>query len=334
MNVDWSKSPLIPRSELLAWNFLAASDLGSGNPVASIPDWSGNNRVIATTSDYPDLSNGVLNGEDGVYFDGTKKPLKYTGALTPKQIFIVAAIQTTTFGGNNGLLSGLTTAGLLAGNGAGTSRFYNFSYAASGYSFRKNDVVLAETNQLAPVGGKFAVIELRFPAGIALDGFQIGQDRASTDRKLNGVFIENQMFGEINPIFETTQIYQYFARRYHIFQEDAAGRKIFPFYPDNPRSRASGRTFFKSKPYSGPSKTLLRGGRGYQFDASFSDRRQSEVNAAEAFHAEHYGIKDFVFRDWKFDPPKDTVAEFTSELKDEGSVGRFFNYSFSAATKN
>ncbi len=329
--IDWTKSQLVPRANMQAWHYLAPNYLANGNPVDNVPDWSLMGRTIAATSNYPQLSKGALNGYDGVYFDGTKNPLKYTGTVLTRHIFIVASIFTSTFSGNNGLLSGAANFPLLVGNGSGSTKFVNNGYAATGYTYRKDGFVTGEANQIAPVNNQPAVIEMQFVGDAAgLDGIQVGQDRGNTSRKLNGTFFEDMYFSEIQSDFDRRRIYQYFAQKYHLWQDNGAGIKVFPFAANAARSLSQSRTFYQSKPYSGPSTTLLRGGVTQSVSVSCAARKQPEYLAAEAFHAEHYARKEFVFRDYKFCPARDSVMTFTSELT-QGGEGVFFDYGFTAS---
>lgn len=332
MAIDWSKSPLIARDGMLAWHFPEPSAAANGSSVSSVTDFSGNNRALTATGAYPVLSKRILNSNDGIYFDGTRSPLKYTGSLFARHIFIIASFEPAVFTGNEGLLSDTATFPLLVGAGAGSGLFYNLGYetSAPGYIYRIQNVPLAESAQQAPVQARIAMIELLFPSGIGLDGLQIGQDRGLTGRKWKGLYFESIVYDKTLDDFARQGIYNYAAAKYTLWQQNESGLFVFPFAANHSRGLSVERTFFQSKSYSGASVNLLRSEPKAAYAPAYNWRRESEYLAAKTFHAEHYGIKDFIFRDYKFSTPLDTQVEFTSELSESGNESRFYNYSFSA----
>ena len=130
--------------------------------------------------------------------------MKYTGTIVAKHIFIVASIYTDTFAGNEGLLNDANELAILLGAGAGTTKFFNNSYSASGYLYRKNNFAPGEANQIAPVGGRFAVIEISNPTGFGMNGIHIGQDR--TLGKLNRSFVEGLYYGSVLDSYARSEI--------------------------------------------------------------------------------------------------------------------------------
>lgn len=323
--VIWKNKRIVPMADLAIWAALDDKMSGAAN---SVTDFSGNSRTLTTTANAAVIKADVLNGNSGVYFNSSN-PLIYSGAVNLKHIFILASLENAAFSGFEGLLTGATGAPVLVGGSAGTTNFSNFLTGA-GYQYRIAGVLKEETAQSAPVGGTTALIEVRVNAGFNFDAVQIGQDRADTTRRWKGYFYELLGYSALKDDYATDEIYQYFAQKFHVWQRSESGLNVFPFPSENNRAKEIGRKFFSSEAYGGSEKNLLRGSRFATADTPHSNRSQSEYEAALAFHAEHYAIKSFTFRDYKFYPPKDAAPfNFTTNLKDEGSGDtRLFNYSY------
>lgn len=218
----WSKLNLVPLKDSLFWNALDVAE-----DATEIGDFSGNDNKLAVASSAPVLQTDVINGKPGVYFDGTNNPLKFTTDLTLKHLFLVAKFDGATFTGNEGLLSGVAATSILRGNGNTTTKFANLAIG-SGFVYRKDFVTLTESTQNAPMNS-FAVIELVFPAGIELDGIQIGQDTSNTGRKWKGWFVEQIGYGEVQDDCATKAIYEYFALKFWLWRYKSDNYPYFPF---------------------------------------------------------------------------------------------------------
>jgi len=325
---NYTNNQNFPRANMEIW--AATDDKNSSGAASAITDFSGKNRTLTAASAAPAYSTEILAGRGGVFFNGSNNPLAFTGAFNLKHAFILASYNPATFTANQGLLSGITGNPMLVGEAGGSSKFIDSGFGAN-FRYRIMDVLLPNSNQLAPVGGKVALIEIQYTTGFFLDGIQIGQDRNLTARKWNGYFFELIGYSAIKDDYDRSQIYQYFARKFHVWQQSVEGLDIFPFPANHSRSKSTGRRFFESEPYQGATAKLLRGARFSTLEANYETRRESEYTAALDFHAEHYGLRDFVFRDYKYYPPKDAAFAFTSDLKDAGGdISRLFNYGFSA----
>lgn len=326
---EWTKRKLLPLGGLEAWHALDLATSG-----ASIDDFSGKNRTLVCPSNQPVLQTDVINGLPALYFDGTNDPLGYTGAFPARHCFVLASYENAAFGGKlAGLLSDNATNGLLVGNTVST-RFFNFSYSGFGaYDYRRADVPFAESNQQAPVDSVFRLVEISLDAGWSMDGVQVGQDRGFSDRLWQGWFVESLMYSTIKSDAERWEIYRYFAMKYHLWQETAAGLYIFPFQANRTRPTSRGQEHYVSEPYSGDAKVLVRGGKRRDFQMPYLLRTDVEAKAAEKFHEDHYPdqTKHFVLRDFNYYPPRDAECRFTSPFEEQGSDVAFrFNYSFNA----
>ncbi len=325
MTYDWVHMNVLPIAGLEAWHQFTPGV--TGNNV--MYDSSGHNRHISSApSNTTFLVADTLNADAGMYFPGNASPLVYSGSLVAKHIFIVASYGLATFADYKGLLSDTTTNALLVGEPT-TDKFLDLSAGILGFAYRKADRLFTPSNQKAPVGGAFAVIEIQNPTGYNLDGIQVGQDRNFSTRKWQGFFIEDLIYSSIKTELERCRIYEYLAMRYHLWQEKSDNLPIFPFPANKTRNRERDTEHYLSQPYSGSDTALIRATK-HRFEAPFSLRLQAEVDAAEKFHEEHYPdpSKPCVFRDWRFYPPRDTTCRITSPFRETGSdVTYRFNYS-------
>lgn len=218
----WSRMGLFSLKDSLFWNAL-----DNAEDATEIGDYSGNDNKLAVASSAPALQSNVINGKPGIYFDGTNNPLKFTKDLTLKHLFLIAKFDGAAFTGNEGLFSGVASGSILRGNGSGQTKFENLSIG-SGYTYKKNYITLTEATENAPMNA-FAIIELIFPSGKALDGVQIGQDTTHTDRKFKGWFVEQIGYGEVQDDCATKAIYEYFALKFWLWRYKSDNYPYFPF---------------------------------------------------------------------------------------------------------
>lgn len=325
---DWTKKNILPLGDMEAWHQYQAGE--SGHEI--IYDYSGKGRHIScTVGNEPVLTSAVLNGRPAWYFNGSRTPLKYTGALTARHIFLVCAADEAVFTGYRGILSGATAGDVLTGD-TGTDEFFDFGYTAFGsYEYRKANRIFTESTQKAPMSANFKLIEIKYPPGITMDGIQVGQQKTLTDRKFKGWFVEQLIYSQEKAAKERESIYQYFAMKFRLWEEYDATRLIFPFPHDRARSSERGREHYLSEPYSGQEKALVRGQMRRSFELPFALRPQEEYEAAEAFHALHYPIAPFALRDHRFSPERISIVKTASPIREQGGDVSFrFNYAFDA----
>lgn len=321
----WSQRQSVPFSDLEAWHALDGATNG-----AEIGDFARKNRYLVATSNPPVLTADVINGLPGLYFDGTKNPLKHTGNTLFKHAFILASYDGATFVGYEGLLSGIAANPILVGN-QGTADFINLTLSQYGeYKYLKNYVSSPETSQSAPVSNRIAIIEIAFPPSLFLDGIQIGQDRTFTNRKWRGYFIESLIYSSIKNDSERQKIYSYFAEKFHLWRQTPMGLNIFPFRNNHKTPSQSFVNELSSTSISGAHKSRSKSGLIRRFDVPFSGRYQSEFDAGEAFW--YYNRRQCVFEDNAVYPPISYTGRITTPLERDPQSINNFGYKFGFET--
>jgi hypothetical protein len=224
-------------------------------------------------------------------------------------------------------LSDKTSITLLVGEN-GTDRFFDVSGSET-FDYRKGELLYAHANQKAPMSGKAAVIELQIPGGVILDAIQIGK-QTSFSRLWKGYFFEEICYSSILNDLGRQRIYEYFAMRYQIWSQTAAGLDVYPFAANRTRAVDDDVENYLSTPYTGDPKSLVRGSLVGAYDLPYVLREQAEFKAAKAFFKQHRPVTPFVFRDYRFYPYEEVAVRFTSSIKEQGSdVTYRFNYTFS-----
>lgn len=327
---DWVKANLIPRDGLEGWHhFMPGHSLGH-----LISDYSGHDRhVVGEASNAPELQADRLNHQPAWYFDGTKDPLSFTGAVTVRHLFVLASFEKATFTQYEGLYGWVGDSGgpeVLVSNSSG-DRVFDFSPSLPEMSYRRADIGFPIGNAKAPVNGQHALIELVIPGGASMDGIQIGQQGTLVDRRFNGWFFEAIAYSNIKGEFDRQMILEYFAMRYHVWPRSPFGHYRFPFIADRTRGLSVDRETYLSEPYEGEPKALIRGEFTDAYELPFALRRREEYRAAEAFHNQHSPLVPFVFRDERFIPGRERICRFSGPINEQGSgVSHKFNYSFAA----
>jgi hypothetical protein len=218
---QWTNTGLLPTSGLEAWHQYDP-DYGLLNSV--IYDYSGHSRDLASTGAHdPIATANVINGQPGWYFNGTNTtPLKWTGALNPKHVFILASAQESTFPSYRGLLSGVTAGDALTSNNSGT-KFFDFGLG-SAYAYRKNDVSYANSNLQAPMSGAMGLMEIQSSSGLGFDGIQIGLQRNLAGRIWKGYFVEQLIYSRVLTTAERKRVMLYFNLK---FKQYNAGLPLY-----------------------------------------------------------------------------------------------------------
>lgn len=191
-------------------------DMGPGN--YSWVDASGNSRNIIVdaageASAEADVQNGLevfrLNAGTGGGFFSPETP--FTADFT--DIFMILSVREATFSNFAGIFTNETTEAFILGDNT-TTELYDLSFGATVYQYRKNGIEYAEAAQPAPMN-TFGLIHARFLTPASLDNFQIGKDRAATDRygkiDVGEVLILNK-----NPINDSLEISQDLVTRWGI----------------------------------------------------------------------------------------------------------------------
>lgn len=321
-NLDY----LISRDDLLAWHKYDAASSANGN----INDASGNGRHIVQASTPPILTADAWKGRHGWVFDGAANPLQWSGSISPKHVFVIAAYEEDTFDTNRGLLSGLTSGDWLTTVNDGAT-FFTFGAA---YDYWKNDRSYDDDEWAAPTGLVPAVIEVTHPTGISMDGIQVGQQKADTARKFKGIFYEQFLYEAIQPEVFRMMLFEYAAAKFKLWREDAEGRYVWPFDPDWSRQMTADKIVLNSTTVSGTIKSRAKSFAKIGVEAAFSNRSAAEYDAAYTFWDDHYPGTPFAYHDRGFDPPREMVLRFTSGLGMQQQNYNDINYTWRTLSDN
>lgn len=229
MSTAWKNAGLLPTANMLWWHAYDPSTSANGN----INDLSGNARHIVQASDPPTLEYSTTNKAYVWTFDGTtSNPLQTASAanITPKHIFVLAALDFEEFDDERGLMSGKTTNDLLWGDTAAAFEdpggdTYLLSGTAASFD--------------APNSSIAELIEITDATGITLDGISVGRRKADAATKWSGVFIDSVAYSSVLTGDDLLRVYQYYNYRY------SQRRRGLPFYfPDSVMTGIPRRRFY------------------------------------------------------------------------------------------
>lgn len=213
--LQWRDTGLVPQDGIIAWH--GYDEVTSNND--TIDDLSPNARDLINASSPPVLTQNVINGYPAWYFDGTKNPLFFTGAISLRHTFILGSAQDASFSTYRGLLSGYTSGDVLVSEPSGT-KFTDLGLGAN-YVYRKGGKVYANNDLQAPVNGQFALMEVQHPVGAqSLDGIQVGQQKTFTTRLWKGHFVEQVLYNRILTDAERMRLMFYFILKFNIETAD------------------------------------------------------------------------------------------------------------------
>ena len=324
---DWTKKN-IPRADLVAWHMhepgVSANNSVldySGNAL-NVTCGAGNSPVIQTTA--------AINNQPAWYFNGSRDPLATasSAAQAVRHAFILCSHEDAAFNELRGVLSGKTVNAILVSNNTSDTFFDTSTFGYGTTEYRKNDAVFANNNAKAPMSGTWALIELSFATGASIDGIQVGQQTNLSARKWKGWWADQLLYSTVKNETSRRFIYEYYARRYRVWQQNSAGLYVFPFVSDKTRGEENDQETFLSEPYDGDPKALVRGSYKGMYTLQFSLREQEEYQATKAFRQQHGRTTKFVFRDYRYYPYQDVTVRFVSPLREQGSTVSYrFNYS-------
>lgn len=310
--------------------------LADGASVTTVPDVSGNARMLSVASNKPTYETDIINinGYPAIYFNGSRNPLVWTGTVLPKHIFVVAAYEDAQFPADYpGLLSSASSGGdPLVGNPSST-RFFDFDYETYGdYKFRRRDVQFAENNLQAAFNNQISIFEISFPPSFTMDAIQVGKHAGHPTRLWKGYWVGQLLFDRVLNDGERFRIYNYWAMKYRIWPQAVIGSTTYDVYPFAANKAVAGeidRENYVSHPYSGDPKVLTRGNFAGRYNLSYLIRHPEEFKAGRAFHQQKGRSGKFIFRDHRFLPAEDHIVQFTSPFRDQGTETTFrHNYGF------
>lgn len=330
---------LIPSYGRIHWHEAdSITGVADGGNVSSWPEKFGNGKDLACASSYPTYETDIINDLPAVNFSGSQNPLKWTGAITPKHIFVVGAFADAAFpaaGGAQeyaGLYSGIDNAsnGILVGNPSST-KWTDFSYSLYGdYTFRRRDVAFIESLQEASFSGAISVFEVSYSVGITLDGIQIGQDRSLTTRKWKGPVVAAGAFDRVLADWERHDIYEYLAIKYLLWKRVSSGLDVWPFEPNWSFPLNVDKPVLSSISVDRSRKSRSKGSLKLGIQPQFESRDIVESDAAVSFWDAKYPGTSFIYRDDAFSPARETEMVFTSGITRQVTDTHDVNYTWQA----
>lgn len=320
---NWASLKPIPTENLEAWH-----QVESGSSTSTFaPDFSGKGRHLTVgAGNSPVLGPTTLNGESGYYFNGSRDPLVWSGgSILTTHVFIIMAFEKAAFSGFEGVVSGVNQGDILVANDSG-SNFYNFGASEE---YRKSDVPYVSSNMQAPMAGGFALVEMTVSGGgWSMDGLQIGKQRSSFARLLQGWYMGSMIYSAIQTGHKRVAILEYVAARFQLWPKVASGLNVFPFQPDWSGNLPASKLILESTAVSGKTKSRSKSTAKREFDLGFSTRRAEEYDATFAFWNSHYPGQPFIYRDYGFDPSRDTEVTIISDLDAQRNSYHDINYAF------
>lgn len=319
---------ILPITDEDSWEFYGEPGLLPANDGDVVPlfDYSGNGRSLAITgTTAPILKTNVVNGKSVIRFNSSTDPLANTANINIRCGFVVSKYSASTFPSYAGLLSGLNNIDVLTGN-SGDTKFFNFNHLK--YDFRSNDRIYPANQAIAPMN-VFQITFFKFWQGsIPLDGIQLGRQR-TLNRKWIGdiglLALTNRNLDEDIIADYTKKIATHFnltMADVYPYQADIGGHNEEPeiavnFYDPPEGNRIS--------EVISPLKQSL--------DLKFSSADQVEIDFFKPFFTSHYqtGLP-FIYRDYRFTPPRDVEGYFDAPYEISGE-GNNFAYGFKVREK-
>lgn len=312
------------------WEFYGEPGLlpATDGDAVSLFDYSGKGRTLGITgATAPILKTNIVNGKTVIRFNGTTDPLANATNINIRCGFIVSKYNGATFSNYAGLLSGLTNFDLLTGN-IGSSNFFDFQLPTK-FEFRSNDRIYSANQAKAPMNA-FKLTVFKFWGNpYPLDGIQLGKQRNVNGTKWNGdigflALTKRNLHEDIIADY-TKKIALHFGLTMadvYPYQADWNGHTEEPeiginFYDPPEGERISEVT--------SPLKQTL--------DLKFSGADQTEIDTFKPFfNARFTQAMPFIYRDYRFTPPRDFEGYFDS-LYEIAGEGNDFSYGFKMREK-
>lgn len=335
MSVD----ALIPASGRIHWHEAdSITGVADGGNVSSWPEKFGNGKDLACASSYPTFETNILNGMPAVNFDGSQNPLNWTGAIVPKHVFVVCAFADAAFpapGGAQeyaGIYSGIANGsnGVLIGNPSST-KWFDLGFSGGGvYTFHRRDVAFTESLQESSMSGAISIFEVSLDIGIAIDGIQIGQDRAHSTRKWKGPIVAAGAFSRVLASWERHDVYEYLAIRYLLWKRVSSGLDVWPFEPNYSFPLSADKPVLSSISVDRSRKSRSKGSYKLGIQPQFESRDVLESDAAISFWDAKYPGTSFIYRDNSFSPAREIEMVFTSGVTRQVADAHDVNYTWQA----
>lgn len=229
IRIKWNTLGLVPRTNMQFWHQYEAGV--SGHEIAH--DYSGNARNMTTDigDTNPVLTGPAVYGQPAWYFDGVNTdPLKWVGGpVTLRHYFVLAAHDDAAFNEFRGLMSGAGAGSgtVLVSNNGGTT-FFNLGFTGA-FEYRKSGVSYVQTNQQAPMSGRFELLEVVIPDSTILTGLQVGKQMDFALRLWKGWWAGHMGFSTVQNFTARRRILLYYSLRYGV--HTVSGSTIQLFFP-------------------------------------------------------------------------------------------------------
>lgn len=307
---------------------VAAGGISNGQNATFLTDYSGNGRTLSAASAYPVYQTSAINSKAGVYWDGTKNPLKNSSNFGVRCGFLVVKInETTSFSNYAGVLTDTSALPILVGN-SGTPNFNDNLQDALLFEFRSNDRIYSRDPASgaltlpAPIN-LYQIIFFRYWIPVSVNGIQVGQDRVTTTRKAKMTLALLALYSTDFDEQELRAAQKTLADNFGLTLAD-----VFPYQADDDsafRDVEAGNLDFPAS--GGQIAETLGAGAKIDADLKFTARTPAEVKAARAFLRRHYLRLPFIYRSYSLIPPEDALGYATSLIEHAGSPS-FVNKSY------
>lgn len=321
----WTEGDYVPKSGLIGWH--SADRVQAYFDGWDLLDAAGTvGTLYAPASNRPQVVSDALNGQPALNFNGstTRPQASLIGSFAVRHVFVVAMHRGTSFGSSfRGLLTTTSASSapqfILVGN-TGSANFVNNSWG-SGYEFRRFDVAHPESAQPGVFNSITGIYEVSRPTSMDMDSIQVGTDRSDLTRVWDGHWFEMLIYNRVLTAEERRMVYEYFALKYQLWRQTAAGLNVWPFQPNWPLREGSDKLVLSSTAVSGARKARSKSVAKRAIEAQFIDRQQEELDSALGFWDEHYPGTEFAFRDDSLTPSRDTAVRFTGQgfIRDQQS---------------
>lgn len=292
----WTDLGIVNKTAMEFWHQYEAG--ASGNDI--VYDYSGHARTITSGAVDPVLQTNKVWGQPAWYFNGTTTdPLVWSGGVTLYHYFVVAAAEEAAFTTNRGLFSGATSGDVLVSNAAGTT-FVDLGLTG-GYQYLKSNVPYPQSNQQAPMNGRFELLECIAPASIAFDAIQVGRQRAFAGRIWKGWFAEQAGYSTILVPTERRKYLLYASLRYGVHSVN--GSAIDLYFPS--LDLLTGTDIVRGRHYAEP-RDWGEVTEEYEYEDSNKDFNQFGSNPPKRWHIRYTNVSPALAN--FFDVFSDTVG--------------------------
>ncbi len=294
-----------------------------GSDVTTIHDESGYGRDLTAGKTKPIFVVGAINSLPTYHWNSSSAMSNSSTIFRLKCGWVIAKYTDSTFpnptpslGGNKGLLTDVTGSLAILVGQFNTTSFQIFSELVE---YRLQDRIYTGFPHPAPMAS-FGLIFFRFWEPVTITSLQIGQWFNFGDTRWIGdvalVALYSQDFSE-QEIRSNSQL---IATKYALTLAD-----VYPYQADaSGHSETTTQLVNAYYPPEGDKVVEAIGDAKQTLQLTFSVADQSEVDTMRTFHAAHYPTAlPFMYRDYRFTPPRDVEGYFDSMYNLDGAMHDF-----------